>query len=131
VGTTSPVSKFEVISPTPGVALEGFNNAGSAASAGVLGVVASRAGVAGVFNNLAHGQILSGRSNGAQVFSVDGGGNIMASGSNLIANNSTPALNVTQNWTGVAITASGFSVVSRRTRRGRPRYCPDRYKQRF
>jgi hypothetical protein len=33
VGTTSPVSRFEVMSPTPGVALEGFNNAASGASA--------------------------------------------------------------------------------------------------
>ncbi len=48
---------------------------------GVQGVVQSGTGTAGVFNNQAGGKILSGRSTGnAEVFSVDGSGNVTASG---------------------------------------------------
>ncbi len=131
-GTTSPISKFEVVGTSPATMLEGYNSATSGstigvngavnsttgtgvygkasatsgatvgvrgtalsttgtgvvgsdtatsgATAGVVGQVSSKTGVGGVFNNTAGGKILSGRNNGTEEFSVDGGGNLTALG---------------------------------------------------
>ena len=48
------------------------------ATTGVSGYVASSSGTAGVFNNAAGGNIISGQNNGVQKFSVDGSGNVNA-----------------------------------------------------
>ena len=45
---------------------------------GVAGLAASPTGVAGVFDNLAAGQVLSGRSAGVEVFAVGGAGDVAA-----------------------------------------------------
>lgn len=47
---------------------------------GIYGFTASANGVGGVFENGASGKILSGRANGEEKFSVDGSGNVFASG---------------------------------------------------
>jgi len=43
--------------------------------------VFSTGGIAGVFDNKASGKILSGRSNGTEVFSINGSGDVLANGS--------------------------------------------------
>ena len=50
---------------------------------GVEGVAADTHSIAGVFDHTAGGKILSGRNNGAEVFSVDGNGKVTGDGSGL------------------------------------------------
>jgi hypothetical protein len=56
----------------------GLANASGGTTTGVHGEVRSAAGTAGVFDNMAGGNILSGRAGGSQVFSVDGSGTVTA-----------------------------------------------------
>jgi hypothetical protein len=60
----------------------GVASASTGTGVGVYGSTASLNGIAGVFNNTAAGKILSGQnnSNTNEVFSVDGSGNVVASG---------------------------------------------------
>jgi hypothetical protein len=61
--------------------VRGFNTAVSGSTIGVWGKVGSASGTAGLFDNTAGGKILSGRTTGnAEVFSVDGNGNVEADG---------------------------------------------------
>ena len=65
---------------TSGTGVAGVATATSGATTGVLGQSSSASGIAGVFNNTAGGQILSGKNNGSQIFSVSGAGLVSASG---------------------------------------------------
>jgi hypothetical protein len=67
-------------SSTGGTGVRGLSTATTGYTTGVSAQVASAAGIAGVFNNAAGGKILSGQNNGAEKFSVDGGGNATATG---------------------------------------------------
>jgi hypothetical protein len=169
IGTTTPVAKLHVIGPTPATTIDGYNNATSGstfgilgqadsttgtgvygkapavtgatvgvrgiasstsgtgllgwdtatsgATAGVLGQVASKSGIAGVFNNTAGGKVLSGRNNGAEVFSVDGAGTVSASGGNfngqtaITANGSSAGLSAFSD-SGTGITAGTLDGVA-------------------
>jgi trimeric autotransporter adhesin len=57
-----------------GVGVLGQSYATSGSAIGVEGLSASSAGTAGVFNNTGGGKVLSGQTNGTEVFSVDGNG---------------------------------------------------------
>ncbi|MGC9946048.1 MAG: hypothetical protein ABSF64_06725 [Bryobacteraceae bacterium] len=65
---------------TGGTGVQGLANATSGSTIGVLGQVSSPAGIAGVFNSAGGGLILSGKNNGTQVFSVNGGGTVALAG---------------------------------------------------
>ncbi len=58
----------------------GQSTAASGNVAGVVGQVASASGAAGEFDNTAGGDILRGLNNGAEVFTVDGSGAVMLTG---------------------------------------------------
>ncbi len=104
IGTTAPASKFEVVSSVPAITLQAYNNATSGITAGLAGAVASVRGTAGIFNNLAGGPILSGRSKGIQKFVVDGSGNVSANGGSFSDNQGDQvAINVTSQ--GIALNA--------------------------
>jgi hypothetical protein len=60
--------------------LVGEATSSSGGTRGVVGQVKSVLGIAGVFENTAGGQIFSGRNNSAEVFSVEGDGQVLASG---------------------------------------------------
>ena len=63
-------------SSTAGTGVRGLSTASTGATIGISASVSSPAGVAGLFNNVAGGKILSGVNNGAEKFSVDGHGNV-------------------------------------------------------
>ena len=77
-GSTAGVSGAAV--STSGTGVEGLANATSGSTIGVFGQVSSPNGIAGVFNSAAGGLILSGKNNGTQVFSVNGGGTVALGG---------------------------------------------------
>ena len=58
----------------------GQSTAGTGDTVGVVGQVASAAGSAGLFDNTAGGDILRGLNNGTEVFTVDGAGEVTATG---------------------------------------------------
>src|SRR5271157_495999 len=85
VGTATAASGqsyglYGIANGTGGIAVKGLANSPKGATNGVNGEVSSPAGIAGVFNNDAGGQILSGQNNGIEEFSVDGSGNVKAAG---------------------------------------------------
>ena len=59
---------------TTGVGMYAKAAATSGSTIGVEGISASSAGTAGVFNNTGGGKVLSGQTNGTEVFSVNGNG---------------------------------------------------------
>ena len=79
-GTGSTIAVTGTNPSTSGTGVEGLATAASGTTMGVLGQSASASGIAGVFNNTAAGQILSGKNNGTQVFSVNGAGLMSANG---------------------------------------------------
>src|SRR5271157_2039048 len=85
VGTATAASGqsyglYGIANGTGGIAVKGLANSPKGVTNGVNGEVSSPAGIAGVFNNDAGGQILSGQNNGIEEFSVDGSGNVKAAG---------------------------------------------------
>ena len=100
VGTTTPGGKLDVLTGSliatrstsltaGGTGLYGISSAMTGAGVGVTGEAHSATGVAGVFNNVAGGKVLSGQKNGTEVFSVNATGVVTGSsfqiGSNLFA----------------------------------------------
>src|SRR5271166_868362 len=85
---------YGIANGTGGIGVKGLANSPTGATNGVNGEVSSLAGIAGVFNNDAGGQILSGQNNGIEKFSVDGSGNVKAAGT----------------FTGAAFTGSGAGL---------------------
>src|SRR5271157_1515139 len=85
---------YGIANGTGGIGVKGLANSPTGATNGVNGEVSSLAGIAGVFNNDAGGQILSGKNNGIEKFSVDGSGNVKAAGT----------------FTGAAFTGSGAGL---------------------
>jgi hypothetical protein len=83
--TTGPVNGVRgQTSSTSGIGVFGLSLASTGATTGVLGDVRSAAGTAVVARNTLGGPLFSGMSGGlpgTQVFSVDGAGNVLASGS--------------------------------------------------
>ena len=65
---------------TSGTGVRGEATTATGASVGVLGVARSLSGIGGRFDNTAGGTILSGTKNGEPRFSVDGSGNVSATG---------------------------------------------------
>ncbi len=63
-----------------GTGVRGVETSTTGYTKGVSAYVASPAGTAGVFDNAAGGEILSGRNNNVEKFSVDGGGNVTSAG---------------------------------------------------
>ena len=90
-------------SSTGGTGVRGLSTATTGSTTGISASVASAAGTAGVFNNTAGGKILSGQNNGVQKFSVDGSGNVNASGT-FTGNGSA--------LTGIAFTQLGGQLTS-------------------
>lgn len=107
MGTASEIGLFATASGKNATAIEGYANNASTGAAGtgvsgaafgsagigVLGIAestaggtgvdaisASAAGIAAVLDNIAGGKILSARHNGAEVFNLDGAGNMQANG---------------------------------------------------
>jgi hypothetical protein len=87
--TGSTVAIYGLNPSTSGTGVEGSATAASGATTGILGQASSASGIAGVFNNTASGQILSGKNNGAQVFSVNGFGVVSANGGLILPVNGT------------------------------------------
>ena len=67
-------------SSTSGIGVRGMALATSGQTYGVSGYVASAAGTAGVFNNVAGGEIITGQNGATVMFSVDGSGNVNSAG---------------------------------------------------
>jgi len=82
VSSAQPEAIFSENSSIGGTALRGFASNQSGQSIGLLAEVASPDGISAMFNNRAGGKILSLRSNGAEVGSVDSQGNLTANGVN-------------------------------------------------
>jgi hypothetical protein len=88
---------------TSGTGMMGYALSTTGTNVGVAGETASAAGVAGLFDNLAGGNILIGQTNGSERFRVDGSGNVVAggtlSGTQLIATvaSGTAPLSVSSN----------------------------------
>jgi hypothetical protein len=65
------------------VAVYGSTTAAATGSVGIFGIAQNATGIAGAFDNTSGGQILSGRVNGVEKFSVSGSGVISGNGSGL------------------------------------------------
>jgi Chaperone of endosialidase len=110
---------------TSGVGVLGQSYATSGSAIGVEGLSASSTGTAGVFNNTGGGKILSGQSNGTEVFSVNPTGVVTGSsfqiGSKLFAFGSLVSENAflgfagNTSTTGQWNTASGFQALLNNT----------------
>jgi hypothetical protein len=77
--TSSSGSTFGVkgaTSSNSGTGVRGEATASSGNTVGISGYVASATGTAAIFSNAGGGRILSGASNGAEQFAVDGNGNV-------------------------------------------------------
>ncbi len=94
---------------TSGTGLRGTATASTGSTTGVSAYVASTTGIAGVFNNAAGGEILSGQNNGVEQFSVDGIGNVNSvAGSYKIGGNKVLTINHNSLFIGVG---AGISAV--------------------
>ncbi len=81
IGATGVGRAMEAISnSTSGTAINAYSLAASGSTVGIRADVHSASGIAGIFNNTAGGQVLSGRNNGSEVFSVAGTGAVTAGG---------------------------------------------------
>ena len=80
-GVTAGVHGTSISTTDGSAGVLGQSTAATGATAGVLGEVSSSGGVAGLFDNLAGGKIISGLNNGVEVLSIDGAGNLVATGS--------------------------------------------------
>jgi hypothetical protein len=87
-----------------GVAVFGSSNASTGFSVGVRGRANSAAGVAGVFDNIAGGNILAGQVNNVTKFRVDGAGAVFATSYRDLAGNPISSGTVTSVGSGTGLT---------------------------
>jgi Kelch motif len=78
--TGSTIGLEGTASSTSGQALVGYETASTGSTKAVYGQVSSPNGIAGVFNNIGGGKVLSIQNDYAEKLSVDGSGNVIAAG---------------------------------------------------
>ena len=82
LGQSPALGVSGIASGTTGIGIQGQANATSGTTFGITGLVQSSSGIAGVFDNTAGGNILTGAVNGTNKFRVDGAGNVYETAKN-------------------------------------------------